>query len=201
MLNFVSPKKIKLMRSSITILFFLFAVSIASASSLEITPSSNAVYNVYYKGTAATSVKVTIFNSKNRVVFTETIYSAGFRRPYNFRELPAGQYKVVVSGKDGEQVQTIDHKVVAASSTKSLIRVTSLSGNDDRYLVTIANSSSQNVWIRIYNNGQGLVHEEKITVDGSAAQVFNLSKIQGRNKSAIQFEIVTEQGQIETMTF
>ena len=189
------------MRSSITILFFLVAVSIASASSLEITPSSNAVYNVYYKGTETGSVKVTILNEKNKVVFTENIRSAGFIRPYNFRELPEGQYKVVVSGKDGEQVQTINHKLAAVSSTKSIIRVASLSGTEGKYLLTIANSTSQNVWIRIYNNGTGLVHEEKITVDGSAAQVYNLSKIQGRSKSVIQFEITTEQGQVETIIF
>ena len=95
----------------------------------------------------------------------------------------------------------INHKLAAVSSTKSIIRVTSLSGTESKYLVTIANSTSQNVWIRIYNNGTGLVHEEKITVDGSVAQVYNLSKIQGRNKSVIQFEISTEQGQVETILF
>lgn len=186
------------MRSSITILFFLISVSFASASSLEITPSSNAVYNVYYKGTETTVVKVTILDEKNNVVFTENIRSAGFKRPYNFRELPEGQYKVVVSGKEGEQVQTINH--TKATATKSIIRVTSLAGNESRYMVTITNSASQNIAIRIYQ-GTGLVHEEKIKVDGSAAQIFNLNKIQARSKSAIQFEIVTEAGQIETMTF
>src|SRR5689334_15914649 len=108
MLNFASTKKQKNMRSSITALFLMIAVTFASASSLEITPSSNAVYNVYYKGTEESAVKVTILNEKNRVVFTETIRSAGFKRPYNFRELPEGQYTVVVSGKDGEQVQKIN---------------------------------------------------------------------------------------------
>jgi hypothetical protein len=189
------------MRSSITVLFFLFAISLASASSLEITPSSGAVYNVYYKGTGTGSVKVTILNDENRIVFTETIHAAGFKRPYNFRELPEGQYTVIVSGNNGEQVQTINHKIAPASSAKSNIRVTPLSGADGKYLVTIANSATQTVWIRIYHNRTGLVHEEKIAVDGSAAQVFNLNKIQARMKSSIMFEISTEQGQIETMIF
>jgi hypothetical protein len=144
---------------------------------------------------------VTILDGKNNVVFTENIRSAGFKRPYNFRELPEGQYKVVVSGKDGEHVQTINHKLVAVSSKKSIIRVTSLSGTENRYMVAIANSSLQKVWIRIYKNGQDLIHEEKITVDGSVAQVFNLSKIQSRIKSSIQFEIATDQGQTETISF
>ena len=160
------------MRSSITILFLMLIVSFVSASPVE-TPA-DAVYNVYYKSTEAGSVKVTILNDKNKVVFSEVIHASGFKRPYNFRELPEGEYTVVIAGKNGEQVQKISHKLVRKQdAAKSLIRVAALPGTDGKYLMTVANSSAQSVWVRIYHNS-GLVHEEKIAVNGSAAQIYNL---------------------------
>jgi hypothetical protein len=185
------------MRSSITVLLILLALNVATASSFNVIPAADNVYNVYYKSTETTDVKVTIYDSRNTVVFREVIRSSGFKRPYNFRELPSGEYTIVVSGNDGEQVQKINHNT-AKQNTKRIVRVAPMTEGEGKYLVTVANTTTQDVWIRIYHNRKGLIHEEKVTVSGGYAQIYNLKQVQG--KSTIRFEIVTA-NQIETAEF
>lgn len=94
------------MKKTLSIFLVLLAVGTLHArNSDRPVPSSNAAimkqgstFKVFYKGSKPVNVKVSIFDADHKLVFTETIRKIdGFARPYNFSNLPEGNYSIEVS--------------------------------------------------------------------------------------------------------
>ncbi len=92
------------MKKTLSIFIVLLAISSAvsarrmdkpeEASTMAVTKSGSLV-KLFYKGVKDCNVKVTITNSENQIVFEELIKQVdGFMRPYNFSELPEGDYTI-----------------------------------------------------------------------------------------------------------
>src|SRR6188768_3753575 len=66
------------------------------------------VFKVIYKGEAAGRVKLNVYNTESKLVFSETISGTdGFIRPLNFSGLTAGEYTIELVdalGKKSEKV-------------------------------------------------------------------------------------------------
>ena len=70
------------------------------SSKMAIVKSGDGV-KVFYKPSEIGKVKVTIYNNKNNVVFSEEVKSRlGFVRPYNLNNLPEGEYRVVMQDEN-----------------------------------------------------------------------------------------------------
>src|SRR5688572_2715266 len=67
----------------------------SKSSRMAIVKSSDGI-KVFYKCSQVGKVRVTIYNQKNDVVFSEEVKSYGFVRPYNLNKLPEGEYRVVL---------------------------------------------------------------------------------------------------------
>ena len=84
-----------------------FAAVAASPALLSVTASTAAsVFNINYKMVEKGTVNISIYDKSNELVFTEVLIDVkSFVRPYNFSELPEGEYTIVVADKNGKQAE------------------------------------------------------------------------------------------------
>lgn len=177
-----------------------FAAFADAPASMSVLPATNAqVFHVFYKGAEAGKVKVSIINSDNKVVFTEMFYNvSSFRRPYNFSQLPAGTYTIVLEDKNGQQVQTINHEV---KKNVSYIKITEVTSAANKYVLQINSTGKESVFVRIFDNNSSLLHEQKIEVNGNYGLVYNLTPVKSASNAPVTFEVSTTGGTTEVISF
>lgn len=177
----------------------LSATAFAKSPFLSVAPSATAsVYNVYYKGTEAGKVRVSIYHNTDELVFSETLTGvSSFRRPYNFSNLAQGEYTIVVEDKNGKQVENVSY---AMNQVNTFIHVSQLANEESKYILNVTNNGSEDVNVRIYNNRNELLHEQQLNVTGTFGMIYNLSLVKSVN-SPITFEITASSGKVQRMTF
>ena len=190
------------MRSKITVLFFALMMSVAafadSPTSLTVTSASAHVYKVYYKANEAGKVRVSIINNSNKAVFSEVLNNvASFVRPYNFSELPEGEYTIVVEDKNGKQVEKVQYSM---SKITSFISVTEKANDPNKYILNVVNNGTDVVSVKIFA-AENLLHEQTLQVTGNFGQVYNLSSVRTTNDMKITFVVTTSAGITRTIEF
>ena len=144
-------------------------------SSITVIAGENAsTFKVVYKSTVATRVQVSIRNDKNEIVFSESFRKMHrFARPYNFKNLPEGNYTIEVKDNHGKKVEKVSY---CLGVVNSLVKVTKL-GDQPKYLLSVANKGMNIINVSIYNSeGEQLIYNAHI-VEGDFAIVYNLQKI------------------------
>lgn len=170
----------------------------ADAPSVKIAAAGN-IFTLHYQTPSAGTVKVSILNRNNEVVFSELINEAGsFTRPYNFSQMEKGEYKIIVSDKSGRQEQIVKYGI---DINKTYIKVAEVNKEESRFVLNIGTSTEETVVVRIYDNAKGLVHEQEIEVNGNYGLIYNLSKVRSSEKSIVMFEVSTSAGQVQTAMF
>jgi hypothetical protein len=183
-------------KSIALVLFLSITLSSFAKTIVSVTPAAASVYNVNYKSLETGRVKISIFNERNTMVFSEVLNNvASFNRPYNFSELQAGVYTIVLEGKDGKQIQTITHTV---NKPSTFISVKEVASAVKKYQVNVISSTTETVSVRIYNATSDLIHEETMTVNGFSGFIFDLNQIKSNN---ITFEVSTASGKTERASF
>jgi uncharacterized protein YaiI (UPF0178 family) len=122
---------------------------------------------------------------------------ASFVRPYNFSELPEGEYTIVLEDKNGKQVEKVNY---AMNKVVSFVKVTQVANVDNKYMLNVSNNGSEVVTVKIFS-GNALLHKQDVQVTGSFGQVYNLNQVKATTDAKITFEISTSSGKYETITF
>jgi len=136
--------------------------------------TANHIFKVIYKSKTANKVQVTIFNTANEMVFTESLNNImAFTRPYNFSSLPEGEYTIVVRDSFGKKVEKVNF---IHGTIESLISVRKLSASTSKYMLTSVNKGVNVLTISIYNEEGALLHNETRMVDGNFGIVYNLGE-------------------------
>lgn len=172
------------MKKTLSILVILIAISSAvsarrmdkpeETTSMAVTKSGSLV-KLFYKGAKECKVKVSISNAKNQVVFEETIkHVDGFMRPYNFSNLPEGDYTVELTDHTGKKVEKVSYRSVKTEQLAGLIKISS---EGDKYLLTIPNRGRNTFDVSIYDSTGVLLYNESERADGDFAKVYNLSEV------------------------
>jgi hypothetical protein len=141
-------------------------------SSMTVVAGENSsIFKVIYKSAAVTYVQVFIRNNKNEVVFSESFNKMSrFTRPYNFQNLPEGEYTIEVKDRTGKKIEKVNYSLGVVSS---LVKVTKL-GEQPKYMLSVANKGVNVINVSVYNNlGDQLIYNAHI-VDGNFAIVYNL---------------------------
>lgn len=176
----------------------LATCAFADAPAVKVITEGN-VFTLYYQASATGTVKVSILNRNNDVVFSELINESGsFTRPYNFSQLPKGVYKIIVLDKTGKHEQVVKYGV---DIRKTYIKVAEVNKAESRFVLSLGTATEETVNVRIYDNAKGLVHEQEIEVNGNYGLIYNLSKVRSSEKSIVMFEVSTSAGQVETAMF
>lgn len=168
--------------------------------SIKVVPASTGnIFTLHYQTPAAGTVKVSILDKNNEVIFSELINESGsFTRPYNFSQLDKGEYKIIVQDRTGRQEQIVKYGI---NENKSYIKIAEMNKDENRFVLNIGTAAEEIVTIRIYDNAKGLVHEQEISVNGNYGLIFNLSKVRSSQKSIVMFEVSTSAGQVQTAMF
>jgi len=148
-------------------------------------------------GTEAGNVKVSIYNSSNVLVFTETINGVtSFKRPYNFSNLSQGEYTIVLEDKNGKQLQNVSYRM---NTVNSFIHVSEVANAENKYILNVTNDGTESVYVKILNSDNEVLHEQHLKVTGTFGLVYNLSQV--KSSSEVTFEITTSNGNVQRMTF
>ena len=145
-----------------------------SSTGFAVMKSGSALYKLIYKSNETANVHVAIYNDQQELVFSEVIRKKdNFMRPYNFENLPEGQYTVELVSPEGKQVQTITHQYQLPAP--SFFHVTKISGAESKYLITA--SGDDEITVRITDDRDQVLRVDRHEVKGEFAQVYNLKKI------------------------
>ncbi|MBX2963129.1 MAG: hypothetical protein KF687_11505 [Cyclobacteriaceae bacterium] len=81
-------------------------------------------YTIKYESGVAGKVRVTVYDHKRTVVFTEVIGNASsFSRPYNFSGLATGEYTIEIEDATGKHEQVINHTTARPKTTLRFPRI------------------------------------------------------------------------------
>lgn len=184
------------MKKILTLLILLIVISGVNANSMvePVSPVGMAVvktgniFKVYYKGEKAGTVKVFIYNAKGNVVFVETLRKTGsFMRPYNFTSLPEGDYRIVLTDKQGKRTEKVTHTLFSLDEVAFLRQVNKI---ENRYLLTVLNQGKHPLTVKIYNKDYNLVYQYREMMDDNFVKIYNLNDVPG----ACTFEITHPTG-------
>lgn len=148
-----------------------------------------------YKGEKYTDVKVNILNQENEVIFSEKIKGTeGFIRPYNFSNLPHGNYSFeLIDNLGHREIKHVDYRLEAR---KRVMHVVKVAGTTGKFVVSVPNTGASQLSINIYDDHGRIMHAEKEQVTGDFARVYNIKDHNGR----VTFEVIDNQGKRSSFT-
>lgn len=160
----------------------------SKSSRMAIVKSSDGV-KVFYKCSQVGKVRVTIFNQRNTVVFSEEVKSFGFVRPYNLSKLPEGDYRVVLE----DEIETIEEFVSTVKETaKPLIGI--IRANENQFAVTFFSKEQNDITVTVLDGKRNILFSEEFNVEGRDTKLFNLKNLKG----ASQVEVTGKAGVIRS---
>jgi hypothetical protein len=137
---------------------------------------NGSVVNVLYKSIASQNVKVSIFDSRNNLVYTEVLkHRDGFSRPYNMKGLPEGIYAVEVEDEFGSSKKIVR---IGAAKNAPAFHLERVHGTERKLLLTVGKWSKGFEILIEDKYGNDLYSDNKI-LHGDFATVYNISKVKG----------------------
>jgi hypothetical protein len=134
------------------------------------------VVKVLYKSNNAGNVNISILDSRNHKVFSETLRrTEGFSRPYNISNLPDGQYVVRIDDGAGSMSQVVSVEERRMSKT---FKISKVFGVEDKILLTVGRYA-KGFELKIVDKNGRTVYSEIKDLEGDFAQVYNLAALKG----------------------
>src|SRR5690606_11632736 len=141
----------------------------AGKNPLTTAPSSMAVMNMpsgfklFYKSSKVADVKITIYDEEGTVVFQEKLRSIdSFIRPYNLSNLDEGEYRVELDEDGIRQVRKVRFGQDVKPFTARLVAV---AGTTGKYVLSVPDSGSDSLFIRVFGNDGELLHSQRHRVN------------------------------------
>lgn len=174
-------KKAILMAALLTVISavsFARAVELSETTKFQVVENSDSRYDLYYVSENNDDVQVRIINSKGDIISIDKLQNVkAFKRTYNLKELPAGNYEIVVKNGDGKASQAIFHN---PSKVVDLHSIVGQLPNENRFKVFVGPSNSNApVKVTIYNQKGEVLLEESIDNTGGFSKIYDLSAITG----------------------
>jgi hypothetical protein len=149
--------------------------------------------HVLYKTEQRGSVKISIMNDKNDVVFSEILKKrVGFIRPYNFNELPDGEYTIRIDDNAGSKSEKIK---VGLTEPAKMVHVSNLTGTERKFMMTGFAPKESDLLVRIFDAANQMIFEESRKVNGQFGEVYNI----GKNTGSYTMEVSDHQGVLKTV--
>lgn len=151
------------------------------------------VFRLYYKSPRPTDVNVSIRDSRGSLLFTDRLRNTeGFVRPYNFSELPEGDYTLILEDYAGKQVQQIKY---ASGRIEKHIHVIKMD-EPDKYLLTVLTEAKDRINIRIFDSSDQVLYEKSHEVDAQFATVFHLKDVKN-----FRLEVLDGNGLVKSLNY
>lgn len=163
-----------------------------STSNMAIVKNGTIV-KVFYKKPDAGKVKVSIYKvDSGEAVFSEELKGRdGFVRPYNLRELPKGEYRVVMQDDSEKREEVINNSIPRAQASASIIKA-----NENQFAVLLYSKLKNQVKVTLYDDDKNILLSQVYEVEGGASKLFNKKQLEGN----VTVEVSDENGIIKTAT-
>lgn len=166
------------------LLTVISAVSFAGISELgnttkfQVVKNQDSKYDLYYVSENNNDVFVRIKDAKGKVVNYDRIEDVkAFKRTYNFKDLPAGNYTLEVKNNEGRATQSIFHNPQGTNELHSLVGKLP---DENRFKVLVGPSESISpIEVKIYDQSGKVVLKETIDSNGGFSKIYDLSTITG----------------------
>jgi outer membrane lipoprotein-sorting protein len=156
---------------------------------------SGSTFKLSYTRTERSNVKVSIYNESNQLVFSETIHKiSSFIRPYNFSDLPEGNYTIEITDGSSKVVKTVNYK---KESSEKFVKWVPVNGSPNKYVLTVANKGTELIRINIYDSKGNLQYSSCEKITGDFAKVYDLKKISGK----VLVEVADAKGNIKALSY
>jgi len=198
-------KKLSLVLASVLVSSLAFAKDSGkpkpSGSSVVVTNSNgSALFKLRYAAEKVQKhVRVTLFDYNQNPIYSETINKTdGFIRPYNFKDLPKGQYAVQVEDENGKVSEKINFNAAESTEGKLAPAVifSKVHGDASKYAVLISSSQSDVVTINIFDRDNRLVYSEEAEVKGGFGKIYAMRDLKG-----FSIEISDSNGLVKSAKF
>lgn len=157
---------------------------------------SGSTVKVLYKGDETTDVKISILNEKDEILFTEKIKKTnGFSRPYNFSNLPSGNYKIELVDEFGTRVEHVNYGA-KSESRKKLSYVSRVSGTTDKFILSVPNRGEDKITVTILTNENAVLYSGEEAISGDFAKVYSMKHYVG----TLKFIITDSKGATDSWT-
>src|SRR5260221_461244 len=168
------------MKKMMSVLLMLAAVgcgvSSARSENRVAVIRSGEVFKLIYKSEEPSSVKVAISDEDGTQVFSEELISMhGFIRPYNFSQLPKGDYTISVTDNSGKK-----SKRISLNNSKPWgAHISSLQPDNKRIMVEVQEQQPNTDFsIEILDHDHDVVYSENRKAETEYAKVFNLKNLE-----------------------
>lgn len=143
-------------------------------SRFKVLAKSDVKYELIYESDKAGDVKVYIYDMKGRNVSSTTVRNvAKFKRVFDFRNLDAGKYKVVVKNYEGIANEEIAHLV---KKPKLQAFATVLPGEAAVKVHLGDYNAEKPVYVNIYDQNGKNIHRDKFERTGSFSRIYDLHR-------------------------
>lgn len=175
------------MKKFLTILVVLVTVTghVMATDDKPVSPRGMAVvkseggFKLFYKGNKAQDVTVTIKDATGKTIFTEKIKKReSFIRPYNVNSIGEGEYTIELVNADGKLLDKINYKREEVKSRENLLNLINVK-NTQKYLLTVPGRGENKLSIKVIDDNETLLYEEKQIVNGDFAKLFDFKKLNG----------------------
>jgi len=126
-------------------------------------------------------VKVALRDENGKLVHSTTVKNKeGFAQPYDFNNLPAGEYTFSVTDPDGSELTekvTLEKPSNEPNFAADILNVND--GKKFRLAVVNKNKLALPMQIKLYDNDNNLIHEEKIENLYGFRKTYDLSDVNG----------------------
>lgn len=152
------------------------------------------VFKVIYKGENTGKVRLNIYNADAKIVLSETFNSDGFIIPVNFKGLEYGEYTIELVDAAGKKVEKITY---APFKNTRFIHISKITTEENKYLLSVANTASSRIVVKIFDAQNNLIHTETKNIDANFAQVYKLHN----TTAGVTFEVSDDAGNSKTLQF
>ncbi len=193
------------MKTNVLLIAALFMVSAIGAVAEEnpgntgfaVVPKGTDVFKVIYKTEKTYGrVKMNIYNAESQLIYSETVTGGGFIVPVKFSGLAAGTYTIEIADGANRVTETVNYQPAKAAASKKVVHVSRLAGENEKYIVSLANAGTETVTINIYDNFDRLVFNETKKITGEFAQIYTV-----KNKKVSSIEVIDEAGNRKVSRF
>jgi len=153
------------------------------------------IFKVIYKGESVGKVKLNIYNAKGQLLLSQNFNGVdGFILPVNFAGLASGDYSIELIDAAGKKVEKVSYHT---KQNIKHVHVSRMANEDNKFLVSVANSGKEMITLKIYDGANNLLHTENREIAGDFAQVYKL----GVSSENYTFEVIDEAGNIRSVKF
>lgn len=177
--------------STVAFAFTNTTTELSNTSKFQVVENADSRYDLYYVSENVDNVIVRILDKNGKLINTDKLSDVrAFKRTYNLKGLPAGNYNIEVKNGEGKGSQAIFHNPATKSSLHTIVG--QLPNANKFRLFVGPSAANEKVEVKILNDEGKVLKTESISAQDGFSKVYDLTKL---NSDFVTFELSNGQDQ------